>query len=453
MEPSVTIIVPVYNAEASLRRCVDSILGQEYSDFELILVDDGSRDGSGAICDSYELLDARVRVIHKENTGVSDSRNRALDLARGTYLQFLDSDDWITPDATKLLVRAAESHRCDLVIADFYRVVGERVSHKGDIADGGVLDRETFASYMMEKPADYYYGVIWNKLYRRELVERYHLRMNPEIRWCEDFLFNLEYILRAETFYALQTPVYYYVKTKGSLVSQGMSIANTVRMKRMVFAYYNNFYKHVLEPEEYEKKRLQIYRFLIDAAKDGQVLPAVLPGNWKLGEERGSFCLGAAEREGMLAEEYRSRKLLDHFLEAVALKHKLTLRETRLLLCLSYLREVPDKKELADFAGMTLRGLTGDLQKLSLKGLIRVEEQKSSASKSKKTAPEESGWFRVVLLPEAEPVLSDLAEVQNDYDQVQFAGLSQEEQIQFAVLTEKIKGNIRNALFKNIKKV
>ena len=266
-------------------------------------------------------------------------------------------------------------------------------------------------------------------------------------------MFNLEYILRAETFYALQTPVYYYVKTKGSLVSQGMSLANTVRMKRMVFSYYNDFYKRVLEPEEYEKKRLQIYRFLIDAATDGQVLPAVLPGSWKLGEERGSLCLGAAEREGILAEEYRSRKLLDHFLEAAAFKHKLTLTETRLLLCLSYLREVPDKKELADFAGMSPRGLSLALQKLAVKGMIRVEEQKNSASKGKKADAGTGKWFRVVLLPAAEPVLGDLAEAQNDYDRVQFAGFSQEEQIQFAVLSEKIKGNIQNALVKSIKKV
>ena len=454
MEPSVTIIVPVYNGEASLRRCVDSILGQEYSDFELILVDDGSRDGSGAICDSYEALDSRVRVIHKENTGVSDSRNRALDAARGVYLQFLDSDDWITADATKLLVRAAETYHCDLVIADFYRVAGERVSHKGDIPEDVVLSREEFAAYMMEKPADYYYGVIWNKLYRRDLVERHHLRMNPDIRWCEDFLFNLEYILHAETFFALQTPVYYYVKTKGSLVSQSMSVANTIRMKRMVFACYNRFYKRVLEPEEYEKSRLQIYAFLIRAARDGVVLPSVLPGNWKLGEERSSLCLPAAESEGLPGEAYRSRKLLDRYLEAAALKNKLTLPEIRLLFCLTYLREARSRKELADFAGMSPRSFSAALQRLAARGLARAEEVKPAGPKSRtgrSRKPEQR--FQVRLLPAAEPVLRDLAQVQDDYDRAQLAGLSPEEQVQYAVLAEKVKGNIRDALLKNRKKV
>ena len=126
--PAVSIIIPVYNAENFLARCVDSVLGQEYTDFELLLIDDGSKDKSGAMCDAYAASDSRVRVFHKENAGVSAARNQALSEARGTYIQFLDSDDWMTPDSTKLLVRAAEENDCDLVIADFYRVVGERVS-------------------------------------------------------------------------------------------------------------------------------------------------------------------------------------------------------------------------------------------------------------------------------------------------------------------------------------
>ena len=188
MNPMVSIIIPVYNAEKTIRRCVDSVLNQEYKDTELLLVDDGSTDLSGQICDEYARKDSRVCVIHKENTGVSDTRNLALERARGTYLQFLDSDDWISPDATSLMVRAARENSCDMVISDFYRVVGERVSHKGDIEPGGLLTREEFAGFMMEKPADFYYGVLWNKLFRRALVEEHGLRMDKTISWCEDFI-------------------------------------------------------------------------------------------------------------------------------------------------------------------------------------------------------------------------------------------------------------------------
>ena len=207
MAATVSIIVPVYNAEKTIRRCIDSILNQEYTDFELIAADDGSKDSSGAILDEYAARDGRVRVLHKENSGVSDTRNQAIALATGTYLQFLDSDDWITPDATRLLVRTAEENQCDLVVSDFYRVVGTRVSHKGDIEEDGVLTREEYATHMMENPADFYYGVLWNKLYRREIITRSHLKMDPEISWCEDFMFNLEYIRRADRFMALQVPI------------------------------------------------------------------------------------------------------------------------------------------------------------------------------------------------------------------------------------------------------
>lgn len=110
--------------------------------------------------------------------------------------------------------------------------------------------------------------------------------MDAKISWCEDFLFNLEYVRYATTFYALRTPVYYYVKTKGSLVNQKISLSRTVEMKLAMFECYNDFFKHVLDEEAYERKRLQVYHFLVDAAKDGFVFPATIPGTQKLGEER-----------------------------------------------------------------------------------------------------------------------------------------------------------------------
>ena len=310
MSPTVSIIVPVYNAERTIGRCIDSILNQEYCDFELLLVDDGSTDNSGAICDAYAAKDSRVQVFHKENTGVSASRNLALNRAKGTYLQFLDSDDWITSDATSSLVRAMESTPCDMVISDFYRVVGERVSQKGDIDDDGMMTRENFAAHMMKNPADFYYGVLWNKLYRRSIVEAHHLRMNPEISWCEDFMFNLEYIRYAETFRAIQIPIYYYVKTKGSLASQNLSISQTVKMKRMVFEYYQRFFKTVLDEDEYEKSRLKVYRFLLDSAGDGSVPPAVLPNSRKLGDERMQVSPHVLGGAGALYDAFRERKPL-----------------------------------------------------------------------------------------------------------------------------------------------
>ena len=438
MAPTVSIIVPVYNAEKTIGRCIDSILGQQYTDFELLLVDDGSKDGSGAICDSYALADSRVQVIHKENTGVSDTRNIGISRARGVYLQFLDSDDWITPDATKLLVETARDHDCDLVISDFYRVVGERVSRKGDIDEDRVLTREEYAAHMMEQPADFYYGVLWNKLYRRDIVADHHLQMDPEISWCEDFMFNLEYIRHAQRFYALQVPIYYYVKTKGSLASQSLSISKTIRMKLMLFEYYNQFYKSVLDEEEYEKSRLKVYRFLVDAAGDGAVPPTILPGSKKLGDERVSICPEALSGEGVLADSFRERKLLEQYLESAALKNGLSLPEARLLLALEQITSVSSRKNLADFLGVSRSVLSMNLQKLTSKGLIRAEDVRDGETAKRQ--------FQVAILPDARPVLEDLAAAQQGYIEAHLTGFTGEEAEQFALLMEKARANTRRAL-------
>ena len=434
MNPTVSIIVPVYNAEATISRCIESIINQEYRDFELLLIDDGSTDSSGTICDRYAAEDSRIRLIHKENTGVSETRNMALDLACGTYLQFLDSDDWITPNATRLFVEEAERYHCDMVISDFYRVVGKRVAHKGDIDDDCVLTQEEFSAHMLQNPADFYYGVLWNKLYRRDIVEKYHLRMNPEISWCEDFMFNLEYIRHAEVFYALQVPVYYYVKTKGSLASQGMSISKTIKMKLMVFEYYNNFYKHVLDEEDYEKNRLQVYRFLVDAAGDGAVPPSFFSGSKKLGEERNSVSQEVVAGEGILMDDYRDRKLLDYYLEPIAQKNNLTLGEVRLLLCLSQLRHIGTRKEIADFAGITVRSLLLLLQRLSLKNMLKCEENRTTKE------------LKITFLPLASPIQNEIAAAQSNFEQAKYAGFTEDELIQYAALTEKIKNNIQKIL-------
>lgn len=434
MKPMVSIIVPIYNAEKTIARCVESILNQEYTDFELLLIDDGSKDASPQICDEYAAKDARVHVVHKENSGVSDARNLALDMATGKYLQFLDSDDWITPNATRLFMEAAEQYGCDMVIADFYRVVGERVSHKGTIKDEGVLNREAFAEQMMENPADFYYGVLWNKLYRRDIVEAHKLRMDSNVSWCEDFLFNLEYIRYCDVFFALQVPIYYYVRTKGSLASQGMSITKTIKTKLMVFEYYNDFYKQVLTEEEYEKKRLQVYRYFVDAASDGIVPPTVLSGSKKLGEERSSAIAAAVEGDGILMEDYRHRKFLDYYLEPIAIRYELTINEVRVLLCLSLQMECKGRKELAEIAGIPFNSLGIALQHLYQKGIAKVKKKRGQ------------DILTVKFLSEADAILAEMKQVQTGFEKAKVAGFTEEEVKQYQYLSEKMKHNMQKIL-------
>ena len=119
MPPSISIIVPVYKAEPYLHRCVDSLLAQTFTDFEVLLIDDGSPDRSGEICDDYARKDARVRVFHQENGGVSVARQRGLDEALGEYTIHADPDDWVEPDMLEALYRKAKEDDADMVICDF----------------------------------------------------------------------------------------------------------------------------------------------------------------------------------------------------------------------------------------------------------------------------------------------------------------------------------------------
>ncbi|MCD8365528.1 MAG: glycosyltransferase [Clostridiales bacterium] len=478
MKPTVSIIIPVYNTEKYLKRCIDSVLNQNYTDFELILADDGSTDMSGAICDEYAAADSRVRVIHKENSGVSDTRNAAIAQACGTWLQFADSDDWLTPDATGLFVRAAQEHPCDMVIADFYRVVGERFSRKGDIDREDVMTREDFAACMMDNPPDFYYWVIWNKFYRRDLIEQYNLKMDTTVNWCEDFLFNMEYILHAASFYALHAPVYYYRKRKGSLISQSIGIGKTVRMKMMVFEYYNNFYKNIYDEKDYSKKRRQIYRFLLEAARDDAVAPAILPGAQKLKESYPhmlSAYTADSSDNGILADLYFERKLFENYLKDAANGHDLTMHDTFLLLFFSQqaketdsiLQDADDthqshntnhsdntkhtcstihtdtsrpacltsRKELSEFLGISRSSISRSLQKFSTREYIKITDiHTKEKSRSKKICIE--------LLPSAENALRDLIAAQNAFDAARFCDFTEEELQSYDRLSEKMRHNI-----------
>lgn len=449
----VSMIVPVYNSEKTLSRCIDSILNQTYRDFELILLNDGSTDTSGEICDAYAKRDSRVRVVHKENTGVSDTRNRGIDLARGEYLQFLDSDDWITPDATALFVRTATEQQCDMVISQFYRVIGEHVSQKGAIDEDGLMDRSTYANHMMQKPADFYYGVLWNKFYKRSIITEHRLRMDQSISWCEDFMFNLEYVRHTQTIYAMKVPVYYYVKTKGSLVSQGMSMKKMIRMKRTVFTCYNDFYKDVFDEAEYEKRRIQIYRFLIEAAGDGEVAPLILPGSYRLGAERTSVSTAVQEGEGFFFDIYRERKLQERLFDAIALKNELQVADIKLLYYLSQPHENCTFQEMASMLNIPRRELSQAIQRLLAKEMIevrsRVKNRGKERTKNTEKPQEERKRTRLreyAVTAEADALLSEILSAINDFEQLQYEGFSQEEIRMYEMLNEKRNQNIKNAI-------
>lgn len=446
--PKVSIVIPVYNAERTITRCVESVLGQEYSDFELILVDDGSTDGTPAMLDSFAERDSRVRVEHKEPSGVSNTRNRGIELARGSYIQFLDADDWITTDATKLLVRAMEAHDCDMVIADFYRVIGERVSRKGDIpADlDRPISREEYADFMLENPADFYWGVLWNKLFRRSIMDEYDIRMDPDISWSEDFIFNMEYVLHAKAIYPLHAPVYYYVKTEGSLVD-GNGMVATAKMKANVIRYYRNFYKQLYDKKDYAERRMSVYRFLFDLADDGGA-NRVMPSTKKLGEELGVEPVQPVMASNALSDAFYAQTLLDRYLGSVGQRFDLSLAEVRAFAYVRYAGVVRTREEIGTFAGISGMSLASALGRLQSRDLIVTEHvsKETGPARPVSTAPVRRSTIAIRLSDGAAELERAVDQALSDFDGVCAKGLDASQKAVAITLEGHVASNVREAL-------
>lgn len=185
--PAISVIVPIYNASQSLQRCVESILVQTFADWELILVDDGSRDNSGSLCDDYAATDPRIRVIHKPNEGVAATRRRGIEAARGVYCIQIDSDDWVEPTMLEELYATAQREGVDVVICDFYYDYGGRKPARYQRQRPSGLTSQAIVSDLLEgrevKP------YCWNKLVRKECYEG--VEIPSDISHGEDFLINL----------------------------------------------------------------------------------------------------------------------------------------------------------------------------------------------------------------------------------------------------------------------
>ncbi len=186
--PKVSAIVPVYNVEKYLNRCVDSILNQTFTDFELILVDDGSPDNSGKICDEYAEKDSRVKVIHKENGGVSVARNLGIETSVGEYITFIDSDDWIEAQMFEQLYNAAEN--CDIIFCGFSSI-GFRNTIVYDLEDIKADNRALADLYVNSSKIKPCFPTVWAKFYRAEIIKSNNLFFDSDIPSGEDTIFNI----------------------------------------------------------------------------------------------------------------------------------------------------------------------------------------------------------------------------------------------------------------------
>lgn len=218
----VSIILPVYNAEKYLEKCVKSILNQTYQNIELIMVNDGSKDNSLAICQKLEKEDKRIRFFNKENGGCSTARNMGIDNARGEFLTFIDPDDCMLSHHIECLVKATEN--ADMGIVDFLRTKPKdsykENSEKELSRTGEFVEKKEFIKGIFSFPS-FGGGVVWNKLFRKSIIG--DLRFDENCYYFDDLNFLFKYVLRCKTFYYLPIKTYMYVVNPNSNSAKNLS--------------------------------------------------------------------------------------------------------------------------------------------------------------------------------------------------------------------------------------
>lgn len=236
MNPKVSIIVPVYNAERYLGRCLDSLVEQNLSDIEIIAVNDGSTDSSKKILEEYRHKDKRIKIIHKTNAGVSSARNFGIELAKGEFIGFVDSDDWVDKEMYNVLYDTATKENADIIMCTYIREFGShskkkifnlpsKISYNDDDVKTKIMRRligpvnEEIANPELLDA----WGTVWSKLYRTDLVKQNNLTFShlQEIGTNEDSLFNILAVFHAQSFIFINTPYYHYWRENDGSVTSG----------------------------------------------------------------------------------------------------------------------------------------------------------------------------------------------------------------------------------------
>lgn len=257
MSQLISVVIPVYNVEKYLKKCIDSVVAQTHNNLEIILIDDGSTDKSGLICDNYAQMDARIKVIHQENLGLAVARNVGLDSASGDYVGFVDSDDLILPQMYEKMLCTAQEENADIVISGivFDNLIWQRRlcdDHRKSFDNKGLVQ-----AYLTEP---YINNVVWNKLYRKDVLG--NLRF-PLVRRNEDVPFTIQVLSRAQRAVCLNECYYVQFLREGSLErspvgKSDMLAFDSARIKQdVVRCHYPEFYRLV------EAEHIHIYTLLM----------------------------------------------------------------------------------------------------------------------------------------------------------------------------------------------
>ena len=243
----ISIIVPVYNMELYLERCMNSIWRQTYQNLEIILVDDGSTDNSPQMCDDYARKDARIKVVHKKNGGLSDARNAGLAIATGTYIGYVDSDDWIEPDMYERMYEACINHQAQVAVCRYAQIYKDHTVQGGN-GKVTVFEREELLkAYIGYYEAYIIYNSVWSKLFAREIVEGVQF---PKGRNSEDIMYTTKAFCKAQRGVYIDVCLYDYVLDRDG------SIMNVKRGERMFQDELPFWREHIAYIREHVSKKL-----------------------------------------------------------------------------------------------------------------------------------------------------------------------------------------------------
>lgn len=212
----ISVVVPVYNGAAFVERCLETVLSQKVP-LEVVVVDDGSTDGTGAVLHRLAQRDNRIRVIFQENAGVAAARNRAMAECRGEYIRFVDADDVLPENSMEALLWAVRANESDLVIARYLETVGKKTTLRGLKKTDEDVMTEDVLRHMNRWSNSFYYGALWNKLFKRSIIEEHHLQFIGGMKWGEDFCFVCQYLQYADWVRYSSDVVYEYRRNTGGM--------------------------------------------------------------------------------------------------------------------------------------------------------------------------------------------------------------------------------------------
>lgn len=318
--PLISVLVPVYNIERYVGICLESIIKQKYKQLEIIVVDDGSTDRSGEICDLYAQKDCRVKVIHKTNGGLVSARKVAMQVAKGTYIGYVDGDDWIDPDYYSDLFLKISGNNCDAVVAGFSRDLFDSSTPMSNVLSVGCYEGEklnSLFSNMISTGAFFRHGVttyLWNKLFKREIVEEIQLGIDDRISIGEDGAVVYPALLKCKKVFVTNNFSYHYRQREDSMLKKSKPFEQEVSQLQIL---YNQIDKAIdLFPTSLNLK-LQLQKYLLSTCiiRSGGIVDTVggvnyLPFEKDLKSKHVAIC-GAGTFGQQLEKRLRERNHCD----------------------------------------------------------------------------------------------------------------------------------------------